>query len=133
MTETEHAQRFAQAGFHQLIGLQRDFAEGGVARLSIPASSDLANGHQHVHGGVLMTLLDCAMSIAAQSRVQFLQSVVTIDMTTQFLAAADGALVAHGEASGGGRTVCFCEARVVDAQGQVVAKAVGTFRYVAVR
>ena len=35
-------------------------------------------------------------------------------------------------ATGGGRSVCFCEAELRDAAGQSVARAMGTFRYRAV-
>ena len=36
---------------------------------------------------------------------------------------------ATGRATGGGKSVCFCEARVEDASGRVAAQAMGTFRY----
>ena len=40
-----------------------------------------------------------------------------------------GVLQAQGRATGGGRSVCFCEATVTDADGEVAARAMGTFRY----
>jgi len=42
---------------------------------------------------------------------------------------ATGRLTATGRATGGGRSVCFCEADISDADGRLVAKAMGTFRY----
>ena len=36
---------------------------------------------------------------------------------------------ATGRATGGGKSVCFCEAEITDANGTVTAKAMGTFRY----
>lgn len=38
-------------------------------------------------------------------------------------------LTANGRATGGGRSVCFCEAQIHNEAGQVTAKAMGTFRY----
>ena len=35
-----------------------------------------------------------------------------------------------GRATGGGKSVCFCEAQITDAEGTVTAKAMGTFKYV---
>jgi uncharacterized protein (TIGR00369 family) len=80
-------------------------------------------------GGVVMTLLDNAMAHAALSRVAFTREVVAIDIHVAFMRAATGRLTATGRATGGGRSVCFCEADIADADGHVVARAMGTFRY----
>ncbi|MNG39445.1 hypothetical protein D3C84_1275310 [compost metagenome] len=50
-------------------------------------------------------------------------------MHVGFMRPATGRVEATGRATGGGRSVCFCEAEAVDATGQVIAKAMGTFRY----
>jgi uncharacterized protein (TIGR00369 family) len=76
-----------------------------------------------------MTLLDCAMANAALSRVDYEREVVTIDMHIAFMRPSAGRLVATGRATGGGKSVCFCEASIVDADGEVAAQAMGTFRY----
>ncbi|WP_027478775.1 PaaI family thioesterase [Curvibacter gracilis] len=123
---------FAQVAFNHLLGLQREFAEGGVARLSLDLRPELTNNFGVVHGGVLMSLMDSAMSSAALSATGFQKAVVTIDMSTSFHRPGRGRLLAHATCQGGGRSVCFCEARVEDASGQVVARAMGTFRYVRV-
>ena len=85
---------------------------------------------QAVHGGVLMSLMDSAMSSAALSASGFTKAVVTIDMTSSFLKPAHGRLVAHASVQGGGKSVCFCECRIEDEAGHTVARAMGTFRYV---
>ena len=82
-----------------------------------------------VPGAVIMTLLDGAMAKAALELVNFEREVVTIDMHVAFMRPAAGRLVATGRSTGGGRSVCFCEAEVADASGATVAKAMGTFRY----
>jgi uncharacterized protein (TIGR00369 family) len=76
-----------------------------------------------------MTLLDSAMAHAALSRVNYEREVVTVDMHIAFMRPSTGRLVATGRATGGGRSVCFCEASIVDAGGKVTAQAMGTFRY----
>ena len=78
---------------------------------------------------VVMTLLDDAMANAAAGRIGFTRDVVIIDMHIGFMRPASGRLTATGRATGGGRSVCFCEAEVTDAHGHVVAKAMGTYRY----
>ena len=90
---------------------------------------ELLNNHGGGHGGVLMTLLDNAMANAALSRIAFTREVVTIDIHVAFMSPAKGRLTATGRATGGGRSVCFCEADIADADGHLVASAMGTFRY----
>ena len=46
-----------------------------------------------------------------------------------FMQPGTGRLTATGRATGGGRSVCFCEAEIRNEAGQVTAKAMGTFRY----
>ncbi|HSV81430.1 MAG TPA: PaaI family thioesterase [Ramlibacter sp.] len=77
----------------------------------------------------LMTLLDRAMADAALARVDNEREVVPIDLHIAFMRPTSGPLQASGRATGGGRSVCFCEATVTDASGEVAARAMGTFRY----
>ena len=115
--------------FLELLAARRDFAADGKAVVSLELRPELCNNHGGGHGGVVMTLLDSAMAHAALSRIDYSREVVTIDMHIGFMRPASGRLVATGRATGGGRSVCFCEAELVDGSGTVVAKAMGTFRY----
>jgi uncharacterized protein (TIGR00369 family) len=115
--------------FIDFLRITRSSAEGGEARVSVQLRPELLNNHGGGHGGVVMTLLDCAMAHAALSKVDYAREVVTLDMSVAFLKPASGELVAVGKTLGGGRSVCFCEARITDADGDVTAQAMGTFRY----
>ncbi|MDQ0570426.1 uncharacterized protein (TIGR00369 family) [Variovorax paradoxus] len=115
--------------FLELLAASRDFAADGKAVVSLDLRPELCNNHGGGHGGVVMTLLDSAMAHAALSRIGYSREVVTIDMHIGFMRPAAGRLVATGRATGGGRSVCFCEAELIDGGGTVVAKAMGTFRY----
>jgi uncharacterized protein (TIGR00369 family) len=121
---------FSQVPFNGLLGLRREFCEAGQSRIVLETRGELTNNFAATHGGVIMTLLDVAMSSAALSKADFQRAVVTIDMSTSFVKPGRGRLVAHGTAVGGGRSVCFCEARIEDEAGDLVAKAMGTFKYV---
>lgn len=111
------------------LGVRVDHAEAGEAVVSMELQPQLLNNHGAGHGGVLMTLLDVAMANAALSRVDYAREVVTVDMHVAFMSPTAGRLVATGRATGGGKSVCFCEARIEDASGRVAAQAMGTFRY----
>jgi uncharacterized protein (TIGR00369 family) len=115
--------------FSEHLGLRVERADGGEAVVSVELRPELLNNHASGHGGVLMTLLDSAMAHAALSRIAYAREVVTIDMHIAFMRPAGGRLHAEGRATGGGRSVCFCEATVTDASGEVAARAMGTFRY----
>lgn len=133
MSAERHGRPISGPGRHipflELLGARRERVGGGEAVVAVDLRPELLNNHGGGHGGVVMTLLDSAMANAALSRVEFEREVVTIDMHIAFMRPAAGRLVATGRATGGGRSVCFCEAQVVDGQGTVVAQAMGTFRY----
>ena len=115
--------------FLEKLGMRRVRVGNGEAVVVVELQPDLLNNHGGGHGGVVMTLLDSAMANAALSRIDHAREVVTIDMHVGFMRPATGRVEATGRATGGGRSVCFCEAEAVDATGQVIAKAMGTFRY----
>lgn len=115
--------------FSEHLGLRVEHAHQGQSRVAMELRPEHLNNHARGHGGVVMTLLDCAMAHAALSRVDYAREVVTIDMHVAFMRPTEGRLLAEGRASGGGRSVCFCEATITDASGEVAARAMGTFRY----
>ena len=121
---------FGQVRFNRLLDIRREYAEEGVARLTLEVRPELTNNFHAAHGGVVMTMLDGVMSSAALSKSGFTRAVVTVDMSTQFIKPARGRLVAYGQAVGGGRSLCLCEASIKDETGDTVAKAMGTFKYV---
>ncbi len=115
--------------FLQMIGARITHEADGVAVVALALRPDLLNNHGGGHGGVVMSLLDSAMANAALSRVDYSREVVTIDMQIAFMLPAVGDLTATGRAIGGGKSICFCEAQITDAAGNITARAMGTFRY----
>lgn len=95
--------------------------------MSLDLRPDLANSWQVAHGGVVMTLLDVSMGLAARTTVDHGAGVMTVDVTVSFLRAGRGRLVAEGRVLHGGRSLVFCEGEV-RAGGQLVAKGLGTFK-----
>ena len=72
--------------FH--IGLEPVSLAPGVARTRLPMRPHLANSRGHGHGGALMSALDFTLSAAARSSNPLGLGVVTIEMSTHFLASA---------------------------------------------
>jgi uncharacterized protein (TIGR00369 family) len=114
--------------FLALLGVQSQLWEKGHTTLMLEPRPELTNHFGDVHGGVVTTLLDIAMSSAARSLYPDAAGVVTMDMSLQFMRSARGTLHAEGRVVQGGKSTAFCEAELRDAAGERIAKAIGTFK-----
>ena len=112
--------------FVDLIGVQPVSRSPGRVEVRLPFRPELANRSGFAHGGMVMTVLDYAMAAAAHSSSDDVRAVLTIDMTTSFLAGTNVELTVRGTCLRAGRTVAFCEAEARDPQGVLIAKASGT-------
>ena len=122
-------QIFAQTPFMQLLGMQREFSHAGKSRMTLEPDPQLGNVIGAVHGGVVVTMLDVAMASAAVSVIDFSRTVVTLNLDTSFIEPGRGRLTADGEVVQYDESLAWCQATVSDAQGRLIAKALGTFRY----
>jgi uncharacterized protein (TIGR00369 family) len=108
------------------------FADG-EAELAVTPRAEHMNSWSVVHGGVSMTLLDVAMAHAARSPLDGAppdtRGVVTIEMKASFMRPGIGRLVAHARVLRRTNSFSFCEASLLDTQGELVAHATGTFKY----
>src|SRR5215472_12138292 len=71
--------------------------------------AELMNSWDSAHGGVLMTLLDIAMAVAARSADPQALGAITVEMKTTFIGPSRGTLVAEGVCLHSGNSVSFCE------------------------
>jgi len=120
---------FKQVPFMQLLGVTREVSADGYARMSMTVRPELTNLFDAAHGGVPVTLLDSAMASAAMSSVNFEAGVVTLNLNTSFLASGRGRLLVEGRRTGGGRSICYCEGTVRGEDGEVLARAIGSFKF----
>jgi len=120
---------FAAVPFMQLLGVRREFSEGGRARLVLEARPEFGNVIGAVHGGVIVTLLDVVMASAAVSRRNFERTAVTLNLDSSFIEPGRGPLTADGEVIAHDDGVAWCRATVTDADGRAVALGHGSFRY----
>lgn len=120
---------FSRVAFTRALGVQRAYSEGGRARLTVEGRPDLENVIHAIHGGVVLTLLDVVMASAAVSLVDFTKTAVTLNLNSSFLRPGRGSLVADGEVLESLDGVILCQGEVRDASGEVVARGMGSFRY----
>lgn len=112
------------------FGLQPVRMEEGLCHTCLPAHPALVNSRGDVHGGTLMATLDFTLSGAARSHAPLETGVITIDMSTHFLAAARGELTLEARCIRRGARIAFCEGEVKDAAGNVVCVARAAFKLV---
>ena len=120
---------FAGVPFTRLLGMRREFSERGRARFVIDARPELENVIGAMHGGIVATLLDVAMASAAVSKVDFDMTAVTLSMNSTFIRPGHGRLTADGDVLAVDDAVALCQASVTDEGGALVARAIGSFRY----
>lgn len=117
------------------VRLLETTAQEVVTELNLTAHH--LNSAGYAHGGAVMTLLDVTMAIAGRmvARDPGPEDTVmaTIEMKTSFMQGAQGRLLCTGSCLHQTRALAFCEAEVRDESGALVARASGTFRFMARR
>ena len=116
--------------FVERLGLELHSCAAGASELRVDLAESHMNSWEVAHGGVLMTMLDVAMAMAARSQNLDGPGVATIEMKTSFMRPGEGELRAVGKLLQRTTTLAFCEASVLDADGALCAHATGTFKYV---
>ena len=116
--------------FVEHLGMQLLEKGDGHVLIRLDPRPEHMNSWNGVHGGVLMTLLDAALSSAARSLDPACIGATTVEMKTNFLSAASGPVIAEGFAQRTGRSLIFSEGEASDPGGKVLAKASGTFKLI---
>jgi uncharacterized protein (TIGR00369 family) len=127
------ASRWASDPFLRLLGIEVESFEPGRATLKMPVTEKVLNGgHGVLHGGVVSTLIDCAIAVALHSAnlaaAEGSVGQTTTDLNVSFLAGArEGPITAEGRLVRRGGTLAVGEATVRDGNGATVAVGRGTF------
>jgi uncharacterized protein (TIGR00369 family) len=124
----ETAEFLKKIPFSQHLGIHVDSLEKGIARLSIEIRPEFTTSWGSAHGGSILSLLDVTLSMAARTLFDPPRSIMTIDLSTSFIGTSKGVLRAEGRVLRAGQTTIFCEGEARDDEGELVAKAIGTFR-----
>ncbi len=115
--------------FLKLLGVRCLSAEMGKGEILLALKPEHTNTWDVAHGGVLLTLMDVAMAVAARSGDPGDRSVVTIEMKNNFMQAANGILRVKADTVRRTATMAFCEAKLYNDQGEICCMATGTFKF----
>lgn len=115
--------------FAHHLGLQFYGATEDSAEVRVWLQAPHLNGWGVAHGGLLLTMMDISMALAARSGHQEGPGVATIELKTSFLRPAEGELRGIGTVLQRTVSMAFCEGRVLNAQGELCAHATATFKF----
>ncbi len=136
-TQEETRQKVTSFGYAQLIGMQVEQTQDGKGGVRIKVDSRLMHPQQIVHGGVIFTLADTAMSMALISTLPTGTPFSTIEAKINYLAPVrSGEIFAEATILQQGRTIAVLEANLynIDCEAQrLIGKVLGTFHIAAKR
>ena len=120
-----------RSGYFQLIGMHLINAQDGKGEVGIQVDARLMHPQQIVHGGVIFTLADTAMSMALISVLPMGTRFSTIEAKINYIApVVTGELSAEGIIVHRGRSTAVMESTVYNLKGAekvMVARVLGTF------
>jgi len=111
----------------RLIGFEAKEITKGGAVVTFVAGPQHANPMGTLHGGILCDVADAAMGIAFASTLAPGESFTTVEFKINFFRPVwNASLTAEAKVVRRGRTLGYLECEVVNAEGQLVAKAAST-------
>ena len=116
--------------FQHHLGIETVEAAEGRTLLRFTFRTEFGNRKGDVHGGVLATLMDLAISQAIRSAAPGIAGLSTINMTVNYLEPASGDLIARGRAIKVGGSIGIGEFTCETTDGRLVATATGAFRMI---
>ena len=120
-------------GILHLLGMKIITAEAGTGRVGVTVDERLMHPQQIVHGGVIFTLADTAMSMALLPLLPQGTPFGTVEAKINFLLPVrTGELLAEGSLVHMGRSTAVMEATVyniVDGERRAISKVLGTFSF----
>ncbi len=117
-------------GFAGRLGVSGESAQDGAARLTLHAADEHLNPAGTLHGGVLATLVDSAMGLAARSAHDGDGAPATSQLTVTYLSPGrPGPLTVTAQVRKRGEHLLVCDADV-EQEGRTLVHAIATFAVV---
>lgn len=105
----------------------------GACEIELEMRPHHLNSQGFAHGGVLMSLLDSACGACGSTQPPPAPRAmsVTVSLSVNFIRPMRGTVLrAQGQMTGGGRSIYFAQANVLNEAGQLIAAANGAFKRV---
>jgi len=115
--------------FLKLLGVRCLRAELGEGEVVLALKPEHNNSWEVAHGGVLLTLMDVGMAVAARAADEAGRGVVTIELKANFMQAAEGVVRVAAKTVHVTPTLVFVEAKLYDEKDRVCCMGSATFKY----
>lgn len=113
--------------FDNFLGMETKRIDGG-AEVRLEIKEQTLNKGGIVHGGVICSLVDQAIGAAVHFALGRGRRAVTVELKLNFLApSTSGTLIARGRLIREGQNLLVGEAEVLDLDGRMIAKGLGTW------
>ena len=117
------------------LQIENDERGVGTASGTFVVVAEYLNGMGVLHGGITAGLMDVICHRAAGCHLGTDKALgqrrwpVTLSLSLNFVGTAStGTLSLQAKTTGGGRKTCFCDGRIEDSDGNLIATAQGTFK-----
>ena len=114
--------------FAEHLGVSAHRQKNGEAEVSLKLKPEHLNSWGAAHGGVILGVFDIVMGLSAKSIDDEASGAITIELKTNFLQTVTDKINARARAIRSGRTLIFVEGELFNVEGQITAKATGTFK-----
>jgi uncharacterized protein (TIGR00369 family) len=115
--------------FLKLLGVRCLRAELGEGEVVLALKPEHNHSWEVAHGGVLLTLMDVGMAVAARAADEAGRGVVTIELKANFMQAAEGVVRVAARTVHATPTLVFVEAKLYDERDRVCCMGSATFKY----
>jgi uncharacterized protein (TIGR00369 family) len=111
---------------HQSMGIKVTYLGKGIAGLTMTPTPNFSTGGGRIHGGIIATMIDVAMGAAAATLGRVYR---TAELKLNYIAPAfeTELLVVEGRIIHPGKTLAVIEATLLNGEGKLLAKGMGTF------
>ncbi len=114
--------------FAEYLGVRAHKQENGELEITLALRPEHHNSWGAAHGGVILSVLDMVMGLSAKSVDAQASGAITIELKTNFIQMVTTRLRAKAKATRMGRTLIFVEGELFNEDGELAAKASGTFK-----
>lgn len=125
--ETQGPEPSYEPGVAKLLGIQSGVSKDGVGSATMIVRDDHLQDAGAVQGGLIVSLADHALYLAARSRLRPGQKSTTVELKVNFTAPAkDGELTATARVLSAGRRIIVAEVSVTNDRQVLIAQGLGT-------
>ena len=118
-----------EAPFLKLLGVRCTQADINGGYVNLELRPEHQNAWQVAHGGVLLTLMDVGMAVAARAADPAGRGVLTLELKNQFLHTAKGTIRVSAQTAHHSASLAFVEAKLWDNDDRLCCMGTATFKY----